>query len=99
VERQLDCAYSASFTTTRSPLDYRSWLANNGVRYVALPDTQLDDSSLLEQHIILQGQPYLRYVWDAPAGVEFTRYRSGRRARASYRSPRQLRAHGHRHRR
>jgi hypothetical protein len=63
-ERQLDYAYSASFYNhTLTPASYRSWLANNGVRYVALPDTQLDDSSLLEQHIILQGQPYLRYVW------------------------------------
>ena len=63
-ERQLDYAYAASFYNhTLTAASYRTWLASNGVRYVALPDTQLDDSSLLEQHIILQGQPYLRYVW------------------------------------
>ena len=51
------------YNHTLTPASYRSWLASNGVRYVVLPDTKLDDSSLLEQHIILQGQPYLRYVW------------------------------------
>ena len=63
-ERQLDYAYSASFYNhTLTASTYRDWLENNGVRYVALPDTQLDDSSLIERNIILGGPSYLRYVW------------------------------------
>ena len=63
-ERQLDYAYSASFYNhTLTAASYRQWLESNGVRYVALPDTQLDDSSLIERQIILRGPSYLRYVW------------------------------------
>jgi hypothetical protein len=63
-ERQLDYAYAASFYDhSLTAASYRRWLSSNGVRYVALPDTQLDDSSLIERHIIEQGQPYLHYVW------------------------------------
>ena len=33
------------------------------MRYVALPDAHLDDSSNIEARIIEQGQPYLELVW------------------------------------
>jgi hypothetical protein len=41
---------------------YRGWLANEAVRYVALPDTPLDPSSAGEGRLIERGLPYLREV-------------------------------------
>jgi hypothetical protein len=63
-ERQLDYAYDKQFYDhTLTAASYREWLAENGVRYVALPDTQLDGSSAIEADIINRGQAYLRPVW------------------------------------
>jgi hypothetical protein len=63
-ERQLDIAYNPIFYADElDPRAYRQWLADNGVAYVALPDTQLDDSSLLERDLLLRGAPWLRPVW------------------------------------
>jgi hypothetical protein len=63
-ERQLDIAYNPIFynqpLTTNS---YHSWLHANGVEFVALPDAQLDDSSLGERALVTGGLPYLHEVW------------------------------------
>ena len=50
-----------SSTRRRSPSGtYRMWLHANGVKYVALPDARLDDSSLGERALIERGLPYLQ---------------------------------------
>ena len=46
-ERQLDIAYNPIFYSQPLTADsYHSWLHANGVKFVALPDARLDDSSL-----------------------------------------------------
>ena len=63
-ERQLDYAYDEQFyNRTLTPASYRDWLAANGVRYVALPDTRLDASAVIEADIIQRGESYLTPVW------------------------------------
>jgi hypothetical protein len=63
-ERQLDIAYNPLFY--KDPLTaatYRTWLHANGVKYIALPDARLDDSSVGERALISSGLPYLHEVW------------------------------------
>jgi hypothetical protein len=63
-ERQLDTAKNPVFyrgDLTR--LTYASWLAENAVRYVALPSAKPDKSSYAERALIEQGLPYLRLRW------------------------------------
>jgi hypothetical protein len=63
-ERQLDIAYNKIFySKPLTAASYRTWLRTNGVAYVALPDAQLDDSSLRERNLLLRGLPYLEPVW------------------------------------
>ncbi|MCA1689116.1 MAG: hypothetical protein LC720_01280, partial [Actinobacteria bacterium] len=63
-ERQLDTKYDAIFYAPRlTPSAYRGWLEDTGVRFVALPDAALDDSSREEAALIRAGQPYLREVF------------------------------------
>lgn len=63
-ERQLDTRYAAIFyRPTLSPAAYRAWLAENKVRYVALPDAPLDKAGSLEGSLIARGLPYLRELW------------------------------------
>jgi hypothetical protein len=63
-ERQLDSAYDAQFYDgTLDSAGYRTWLSQNAVEYVALPDTRLDDSSTIEAALISRGQPYLAPLW------------------------------------
>jgi hypothetical protein len=63
-ERQLDTRYGAIFYhPTLSPTAYRAWLAENRVRYVALPDAPLDKAGALEGASIAHGLPYLRELW------------------------------------
>ena len=45
--------------------DYRAWLLHAGVRYVALPDTQLDYSAEAEAALLEHGQSFLRQVFDS----------------------------------
>ncbi len=61
-ERQLDTKYDPLFFGGRPPLaaEYASWLRNQGVSYVALPDVRLDGSSDGEAALIRHGQPFLR---------------------------------------
>lgn len=63
-ERQLDTRYAALFyRPTLSPSDYRAWLAENKVQYVALPDAPLDKAGSLEGALVARGLPYLRELW------------------------------------
>jgi hypothetical protein len=63
-ERQLDTRYDAIFYTPRlTPAAYEAWLEDTGVRFVALSDAALDDSSRQEAALIRAGQPFLREVF------------------------------------
>jgi hypothetical protein len=63
-ERQLDTADNPSFYDgTLSVAGYRSWLQDNGVRYVALPDVTLDYAAKSEARLLRAGVPGLRPVW------------------------------------
>jgi hypothetical protein len=63
-ERQLDTKYDAVFYAPRlTPAAYRAWLEDTGVRFVALSDAALDDSSRQEAALIRAGQPFLRPVF------------------------------------
>jgi hypothetical protein len=63
-ERQLDTRYAALFyRPTLSAAAYRSWLTENRVRYVALPDAPLDRAGAGEGALVARGVPYLRELW------------------------------------
>ena len=64
-ERQLDTANNPLFYG-KQPLTaatYRSWLVTNGVRFVALPDAELDYAGKAEAQLVRQGVPGLVPVW------------------------------------
>ncbi|HEX5979960.1 MAG TPA: hypothetical protein VFY52_02620 [Thermoleophilaceae bacterium] len=62
--RQLDTGLHPIFYKGEiSGLTYASWLADNAVRYVALPSAKPDKSSYRERALIEQGLPYLRLRW------------------------------------
>jgi len=42
---------------------YRDWLRRNAISYVALPDAELDYSSVAERRLILSAPPYLKPLW------------------------------------
>jgi hypothetical protein len=46
-----------------TPDSYRQWLADQSVRYVAVPDTELSWVGRAEAALIAAGQPYLSQVW------------------------------------
>jgi hypothetical protein len=61
-ERQLDTArddifYDEGQLTNRT---YGTWLRDNAITYVALPDAPLDYSSVAERHLILANPSYLK---------------------------------------
>jgi hypothetical protein len=63
-ERQLDIRFNPLFYEPELPLsDYRQWLLEEGVRYVALPDAELDPSGELEAEIVSGDAAFLRPVW------------------------------------
>jgi hypothetical protein len=63
-ERQLDTRYDALFYRPKlTPAAYRSWLSQNAVSYVALPDVRLDSAGEQEGQLIARGLPYLVEVW------------------------------------
>lgn len=63
-ERQIDIAYNPIFYDgTLNAATYRTWLADNAVEYVALPDAPLDPSSFAERDLIVAGVPYLHETW------------------------------------
>jgi hypothetical protein len=62
--RQLDTGLNPIFYKGRiNRLTYASWLADNAVRYVALPSAKPDKSSYGERALIEKGLPYLRLRW------------------------------------
>src|SRR5215203_1118321 len=62
--RQLDTGHNPLFYEGRlTSLSYASWLAENAVRYVALPSAKPDKSSYQERALIESGLPYLRLRW------------------------------------
>jgi hypothetical protein len=63
-DRQLDTRYGALFyRPTLTASDYRAWLEENRVLYVALPDARLDYAGVAEGALVAHGLPYLREVW------------------------------------
>jgi hypothetical protein len=63
-ERQLDTRYAPLFYRPRlDPAEYRDWLSDNGVGFVAVPDVQLDNAGKKEAALVLRGLPYLVEVW------------------------------------
>jgi hypothetical protein len=63
-QRQLDTGRNPVFYRGGlNRLTYASWLAENAVRYVALPSAKPDRSSYAERALIERGQPYLRLRW------------------------------------
>ena len=63
-ERQLDTEYDAPFYHhTLTAARYDTWLHQLAVRYVAVPDAQLDPSAKQEVALINRGLPYLRLVY------------------------------------
>jgi hypothetical protein len=62
--RQLDTGLNPIFYREGlNRLTYASWLADNAVRYVALPSAKPDKSSYGERALIEKGLPYLRLRW------------------------------------
>jgi hypothetical protein len=62
--RQLDTGLHPIFYKGEiNRLTYASWLADNAVRYVALPSAKPDKSSYGERALIEGGLPYLRLRW------------------------------------
>jgi hypothetical protein len=64
-ERQLDTANNPIFYRS-GPLtatEYRAWLLDNGVRFVALPDASLDYAATAEGALLKAGVPGLTRVW------------------------------------
>lgn len=65
-ERQLDIADNPIFyrSGALTASSYRSWLINNGVRFVALPDAPLDMAGQAEGQLVSSGEvPGLRLLW------------------------------------
>jgi hypothetical protein len=72
-ERQLDTADDPLFYQ-RGPIDptaYLSWLMDNGVTYVALPDAEPDFASVEEVAVLNAGVAGLRAVWHDPHWTVF----------------------------
>ena len=67
-ERQLDEADNPLFYSSRlAPTAYRSWLLDNGVRFVALPSAPLDMAGRAEANLVGAGRVAgLRLVWKSP---------------------------------
>jgi len=69
-ERQLDISRNAVFydeSTPLTPARYRTWLSDQAVSYVALPDTPLDYSAASEARLLREGRlGYLREIWRSP---------------------------------
>ena len=65
-ERQLDRKANAVFYTgTLTAARYRAWLADNAIRWVALPDARLDPSARAEAALVRAGLPFLREIWSS----------------------------------
>lgn len=67
-ERQLDIGRNPLFYESGrlTPGAYRSWLLENGVGWVALPNAPLDYSAGSEAALLRAGVPYLEVAWESP---------------------------------
>jgi hypothetical protein len=68
-ERQTDEAENPLFYGASVHLDaptYRTWLLDNGVRFVALADAPLDFAGRAEGRLVRAGVPGLHLVWASP---------------------------------
>ncbi len=69
-ERQLDQYRNDLFyeePTPLTPARYQTWLRENSISYIALPDAALDYSADAEARLLRQSLPsYLREVWRSP---------------------------------
>jgi hypothetical protein len=66
-ERQLDGTRDALFYGgVLNRVSYGTWLAEHGVRYVAVASGKPDYSSYKERALIESGLPYLTLVWQSP---------------------------------
>ncbi|MGH2974506.1 MAG: hypothetical protein ACRDLL_06515 [Solirubrobacterales bacterium] len=66
--RQLDTTRDDIFYEDDSRLTvaaYRRWLRRNAISYIALPDAQLDYSSVAERRLILADPPFLDLRWSS----------------------------------
>ncbi|WP_235826335.1 hypothetical protein [Candidatus Frankia alpina] len=65
--RQLDSKYNALFYDgSLNAETYHEWLLARGIRYVALPDVELDPSAVAEAKLLRAGLPYLELAWHNP---------------------------------
>jgi len=63
-ERQLDVGYNeVLYDSQLTPAQYRGWLLDNAVRYVAIPDAALEQASVREATLVRSDQPWLNPVW------------------------------------
>jgi hypothetical protein len=63
-ERQLDIKYNGLFYEKRlDPIAYRTWLLDNGVQFVAIPEAPLDSAAIQEASLVKSGLPYLKPVY------------------------------------
>jgi hypothetical protein len=65
-ERQIDISENPLFyEDTLDAAAYDSWLLDNGVEFVALPDASLDFSATREAALIASNPPFLQPVWQS----------------------------------
>jgi hypothetical protein len=65
-QRQLDIERNRLFYGgVLNDLTYATWLSENGVRFVAVPDAPLDSSAREEKELIERGPGYLRPRWSS----------------------------------
>jgi hypothetical protein len=63
-ERQIDVAYNkVLYDPELTAGEYRAWLLENRVRFVAIPDATLEPASLRQAAIVEASQPWLRPLW------------------------------------
>jgi hypothetical protein len=64
--RQVDVARNPAFFDGSLTADtYRDWIADNGVQYVAIADTQTSWVGAAEARVVRAAPAYLRRVWDS----------------------------------
>lgn len=63
-ERQIDVSYNrVLYEEKLSTAQYRGWLLENGVRYVAIPDAPLEPASIRQAAIVESAPAWLVPVW------------------------------------